>query len=577
MSLRLKTKIGLTTGVLFVMLAAVSALAMWSLHRLSQDAHDILKDNYISLQYVEQMREALDLFESDSIKRDSFLTVFDAALRLQETNITEPGEKEITLAVRLMFEEMRLGVNLNLVGLRRQLALVTEVNQQAILRKNNIANETADRTIWLLSIIATVLLMLVFTLLFNLPGYIADPVARLTEGIRRIAARNYGERLFFEGNDEFKEVADAFNEMATRLDAYEHSNLAQLQFEKGRVEAIVNNLNDAAIGLDETNRILFVNPVACNLLGKTEKEMVGQYAPDLALHNDLFRTLLQSEGETQPLKIFADGKESYFTLESGEVTVPRRNGVQRAGRVLLLKNITPFKELDLAKTNFIATISHELKTPISAIKMSLKLLADTRVGDLNAEQQKLTEQIGRDTDRLLHITSELLDITQIETGNIRLNTAPTPVDSLIDYAVKAVDMSLRDKNLQLHVAVEPGLPRLLVDPDKTAWVLINLLSNAVQHSPEGARIELQAFLEPDNRIRLSVRDFGKGIDPKYREKLFEKFFQAPANGGKTGSGLGLAIAREFIDAQGGHIWVESEPGLGAVFAFSLPTAPPSAE
>ena len=575
MKVRIKTKIATAAGLFFAAITLVTALSMWYLNRLSGDAGAILTDNYDSLIYVETMRKAVDDYERRPTVKEKIVKDFEAALLAQENNVTEPGEGEYTAALRRYFEQFRLdslpGAS-TLAAIRQNLLEVNAVNLEAIVRKNEVAKQTADQAILLISLIGTFVLLIMFSAILNFPGYIANPIARLTEGIRTIAAKNYGERLEFEDNDEFGEVATAFNEMAERLDAYEHSNLAELLFEKRRIEALITNLQDAVIGLDDQQRVLFANPVACTVLGLRASDLLGQYAPDVALHNDLFRSILQTNASGQPLKIFADGKESYFTKENVVVSVHHNKQTRAAGQVLILRNITPFKELDMAKTNFIATISHELKTPIAAIKMSLKLLGDERIGSLNGEQQKLAGQIRQESERLLRITSELLDVAQIETGNIRLNASPTRIPDLVAYATDAVQSMLTDKHLRVETHFGEQLPELLIDAEKTAWVLVNLLSNAAKHSPEGERIVVEARRK-NGSVVIAVRDFGQGIDEKYQQRLFEKFFRAPTSNreaSKSGSGLGLAISKDFIEAQGGRIWVESSVGSGAQFAFSLP-------
>lgn len=579
MTIRIKTKIALAVGFFFAVLVLLTALSIWSLYRLRRDAAEVLKDNYLSLTYVETMRQAFDKNLMDTRRQralqDTVWRGFENALAGQEKNITETGEGEATGRLRQSYEQYRRSPAPEpAADIRHHLHDISQINLQAITRKNDYAATNAEEIIGWLGIIGTILMLITFSLILNFPGYIANPIAQLTASIRQIAGKNYGERLNFEGNDEFSEVAGAFNEMAERLDAYEHSNLAELLFEKRRIEALIANLQDAVIGLDEQQRVLFANPVACAVLGVPEAELRGRYAPDIALHNDLFRTILQDSTGGQPLKIFADGKESYFTKEKVAVSVEHNRQTRAAGQVLILRNITPFKELDMAKTNFIATISHELKTPIAAIKMSLKLLADERVGNLNGEQQKLTGQIRQESERLLRITGELLDMAQIETGNIRLNASPTRIPDLVSYAADAVQSMLTDKHLRLETLFSEPLPELFADAEKTAWVLVNLLSNAAKHSPEGERIVVDATRK-NGSVEVGVRDFGQGIDEKYQQRLFEKFFQAPTSSReavKNGSGLGLAISKDFIEAQGGRIWVESSLGKGARFVFSLPVS-----
>jgi signal transduction histidine kinase len=229
----------------------------------------------------------------------------------------------------------------------------------------------------------------------------------------------------------------------------------------------------------------------------------------------------------------------------------------------------PVKELDLAKTNFIATVSHALKTPISSIKMSLKLLSDERVGTTNPEQKQLVGHIKEDTDRLLNITSELLNMTQVETGNVQLSFKPTHPKELIDYAVDTLKMQAEQKQVSLEVKCPPNLHKVSVDADKTVWVLVNLLSNALRYSPEKNKILIEAR-EQSSSIEFSVKDFGQGIEDKYKDRLFQRYYQVPGSQ-RSGTGLGLAISKEFIEAQNGKISVESKAGEGSRFYFTLPS------
>ncbi|MET1056100.1 MAG: HAMP domain-containing sensor histidine kinase [Pedobacter sp.] len=233
---------------------------------------------------------------------------------------------------------------------------------------------------------------------------------------------------------------------------------------------------------------------------------------------------------------------------------------------------TEFKQRDEAKTNFIATVSHELKTPISAIKMSLKLLDDERVGPLNPEQKELVDHIKDDCSRLLKITSELLDLAQVETGNLQLSFVKAHPEEIVDYALNAVQFQAEQKNIELELISNGILPPVNADVEKTAWVLINFLSNALRYSAPQSKVQI-GLVQKEGGIEFSVRDYGKGIDEQYQERLFDRYFQVPADGNnKSGSGLGLAISKDFIEAEQGTIWVESELGKGSRFCFMLPVA-----
>ncbi len=573
---RIKTKLSLGLGFLFAVIVLLTVAGLYALNRLSSDAQAVLQDNYITLQFVENMRKSLDTYEaylSDERPapgaREGFIQVFETNLAKQEGNITEAGEMEATQSLRSQFEALKKDPdfsNNREILIRDLLHRISDVNMFAIVRKNEAARETAEQANVLLGIIAVLCFLISFVFIVNFPGYIADPIRQLTESIRQIADKNYSERLFFKSRDEFGELATAFNEMASRLDAYEHSNLAELLFEKKRIETLLDNMTDAVLVLDENSKVLFVNPVACQLMSVKKTELLGKYAPDAALHNDLLRSLLQTT-TTDPLKIYYNEKESYFQKETIAVRVERPNFPADAGAVILLKNVTSFKELDQAKTNFIATISHELKTPISSIKMSLSLLEDKRIGPLNEEQQKLLAHIRGDSKRLLNITGELLDLAQVETGNIRLNILPGDPNNILQYALETVQIQAEQKNVRLEIHKDDDLPMIKTDTDKTTWVLVNLLTNAIHYSPEGSAVVIELRKEPGALV-FSVRDFGKGIEERFHSRLFDRYFQVP-DSPQTGTGLGLAICKEFIEAQGGEIGLESEVGKGSRFYFRV--------
>jgi len=274
---------------------------------------------------------------------------------------------------------------------------------------------------------------------------------------------------------------------------------------------------------------------------------------------------LLKEDDGIELKIYAEGRESYFSKDMLDV----KSGADIIGQVIVLRNITPFHELNEAKTNFIATVSHELKTPIASIKMSTKLLGDERVGQLSDEQKELITSIEGDASRLLRITSELLNMAQVETGQIQLKLQAAESAEIIDLAIQAVQASAAQKGISL-VVPETASFTILADAEKTEWVLINLLSNAIRFAPENSAVIVQVK-KHGPQLELSVVDKGKGIEEKYQAKIFDRYFKVPGEL-KSGTGLGLAICREFIEAQQGTIGVSSIPGAGSAFYIRLPMA-----
>lgn len=558
--MKIKTKIRLGLIFLLAIIIILASTGSIYVNRLADISQAISKDNYESIEFTKNMIQALDEGDDDlAVKK------FEQNLVAQEHNITEVGEKDATNEISEVFNLYKQGKRDNTTEslLRQKILHVQDLNMQAIVRKNQAATQTTKRAFAYITMLGTICFLFSFTFVINFPGLIANPIAELTVGIKEIANRNYGLRLHFKANDEFGELANAFNDMANRLNEYESSNVSQLMFEKRRIEAIINNMKDPIIGLDENNKVLFANSNAIQLLGLNEQDLFGKYAPDVALRNDLLRNLLIKEDKEKLLKIYADGKESYFAKEILEII----NENVKIGEVIVLRNITRFQELDVAKTNFIATVSHELKTPISSIKMSLKLLDDERIGAINPEQKKLIENIKGDSQRLLKITTELLDLTQVESGNMHMDIKPIAPLEIVEQAISAATSTAEEKGVLIQKQVDAGVSVVNADAEKASWVLLNLLTNAIRFSPNNSKVTV-SIRDVDDGVRFTVEDTGPGIDPKYHAKVFEKFFQVPGSSA-GGSGMGLAISREIIERLGGKIGLESQPGKGSRFFFDL--------
>ena len=466
-----------------------------------------------------------------------------------------------------------LGIGM-LAGMIILLVTLSVVNLQTLTATepdSPAAMPALERALLWISITGGICILTGLILLYWLPRSISKPIKELKEGILEIANHNYEKRLDMSDNEEFREVADSFNRMAERLTEYRASTLSDILSAKKFIEAIVNSINDPIIGLNTEREVLFINDEALSILNMKRENVIRKSAEELSLKNDLLRRLIRElvtpSDQKEALKIYADNKESYFKVSYVPIinTEAEKGEPHKLGDVILLKNITEFKELDSAKTTFISTISHELKTPISAIMMSLELLEDNRIGKLNTEQESLSKNIKENSDRLLEITGELLKMSQVESGKLYLNPKITKPIELIDYAIKANRVQAERFNCQIEVEYPEKITKLFVDSEKIAWVVTNLLSNAIRYSSENGRIIIGAR-QIDKAVEIYVKDFGKGIDSRYHESIFDHYFRVP--GTKVqGSGLGLAISKDFVEAHGGTIRIESEVGKGSTFVI----------
>ena len=575
--MRIKTKLNLGIGLLFTLIILLAFFSIGQISSLSSASENIIKDNKETIAYTRNMLKAL----SEIDKKKEVLNTFESYLDRQKLNITEIGEKEMTEKLSSNFQLLKEDSNDEVAFSNAQSCLfeIMNINLNAIELKNKIAANTANKSILLISLLSAFCFTIALILFMKLPGNISNPIKELIESIKQIAASDYSQRVNFEGHSELGELAISFNIMANKLEEYNKSNIAKLLAEKKITETLINKINYPIIGLDKNLKITLINEEFLKISGMESQAIIGKNITEFTPNNDFINQIMVIDFEksnnsynkeaNSTIKIKKQGKDFYYEREIQDISFTSQNekGKHLMGYVIILKNITKFVDLDLEKTNFIAIVSHELKTPISAIKFSLQLLGNKKTGNLNQEQHDLIKSCEEDTNSLLKIISELLNITQIETGKIQLNIMPTNLNEIIQYAVNTNKSLAEQKGISFDVKYPDNLSEVLADKEKTAWVLTNLISNAIRYSNENSQIIISISKTEKQQI-VSVKDTGQGIDLQYKDKIFDRYFRVPGTK-EEGTGLGLAISKEFIEAQGGQIKVESELGIGSTFTIIL--------
>lgn len=558
-------KIAFSIGILLLVIVSLGVFSSQSTQMMKRNTENILKDNYNSVNYAQKMIMAVDMFNKDSI---AAARLFMENLRLQEKNVTEREEKITTLQLENNYQRFVLhSHNGNKLRLVETINHLIKLNTDAICLKSAAAVNRAYHTLIWTIVLSIVSAMIAVFMLVKFPKMLTSPIKTLLRGIVDISNRNYDKRLNFGPRSEFAEVASSFNNMAGELAVFRKSSMARIISTKQYLETVINAIGEPILGLDGQKNILFANQALTQIINLPVERLLQKSALNIAIDNDLLRRLIRGmenkkdDEERSTLKIYSDNKECYYDVHYLDLP-------ENSGTVIMLSDVTRFKVLDKAKTNFISVVSHELKTPIAAIMMSLKLLEDNRVGTMNDEQKQLAKGIQDNSDRLLNITGELLKMTQVETGALQLSPKITKPIELIDYAINATRVLTERFGCNIEVEYpEEKMPKLFVDSEKIAWVVTNLLSNAIHYSPENSRIIIGAR-HVVNTVEIYVRDFGKGIDPRYHHTIFERYFRVP--GTKVqGSGLGLAISKDFVEAHGGTIRVDSEIGKGSCFTIAF--------
>jgi len=606
----IKSKISLGVIFLFAVILLLSVLGILFINQLAQQSKGTIKDNYASVDYTVYMISSLDYINTsqqksldrskvfDSIEVKNYAeskSIFEKNLKLETKNISEIGEAELVNQLHTAYrdylntyEQLKHNAQItesdifelreSYLSVKNKILDIYKLNISAINDKTNKMQTKADDEIFYMLTVAIFSVFISLSFVYTFPSRIVEPIKELTKKIKSISERNYDQKLEISTNDELEELANAFNVMAERLKLYDAKQIDQLLFEQKRLEAVVQNFEDGILFIDENRDVVLVNNTILQMTGLKEKDILHHYIPDVAASNDLIREIYKSvllkntEGqeEIKPLRIAQDRKEFFFNIESEDIITYAESEKKETfiGSLILLRNITKFQERDKAKTNLLATASHELKTPLSSINLSLKLLDDKRLGDLNDEQKEVINSLRQQSNRLSKVINELLDYSQIETGNIRLKFLPVKPDMVLDYGVTALMMQVSEKNIDLNINIEDGLPEILIDLEKFVFVFINILNNAIRYSKKGDAIKIEVK-KANGNVEFSITDNGPGINHEDKDKLFQRFTQLGSKS-KQGWGLGLAISKDFIQAQNGKIWVESELGKGSKFTFSIP-------
>lgn len=554
MSPSIKTRLTLGSLFLFALMMTSVVLGLYYLIAVDDEAKAVLADNYDSVRHIHGMHGELDRLPSG---RQAAIAGIDSLLRAQEHNITEAGEQALTVDLRKHFDAWRADTTVGIQLMRHDLDALLDLNLTAIQRKSETAKVNAGHALFWLFLLAILITLIGLGFSVAFPTVMSAPIVRLKEAVQQLAEHNYRHRIPPFKMRELDDLASAFNQMAAELEAYDYSNLARLMTEKNRAEAVINTLKDASIGVDMNGVVLFANRPALDLLGLRDDQFVGHEAREVNGRHALLNMILHAE------KGRVIEHEKRYLLPS---SLPIQGAKGLLGTLHIVQDITSFQERDRAKTDFLATISHELKTPLASSDIGLTLLERKSGASLSSEQRAIVSDLRKDHQRLVRIVGELLHLAQAETGHIRLHVTETPVADIVQGAMDAVRSGAQQKDIRFEVRTFPGL-RARADADKAMWVLVNLLSNAVRHSPQSGIISIVSA-NGDDRVAITVTDQGPGIPAHQRVSIFERFAQG---GDPKGTGLGLSIAREFMRAMGGGISLDTTTG-GASFTLHFPTA-----
>jgi len=602
----LKGKVSILFLSLVVLIAIVGTTASVNLFNLSTAIDGLMIANYRSINAATKMMEAIERQDSavliyinvDTQKGKNLFTnnneEFLKWYNVDANNVTEKGEKEMIDTVRVSYTNyVKLFLDLqeirsqqgtakanqfydtkimpDFIGIKNELKQLSLLNEKAMFKSKDLATENARNSMYLVLGISIFAIIGGFAVSRFFTNRFLMPITILTQNMKSIKAGDLNQQININTKDEIGELSVEFNNMTKRLQQYEQSTSGKLLLEKNRSLAIVKSISNPLVVLDPDYRVILLNDAFENIFNVSEEVLTNKHFLEGIRDGEIFdfiSSIFKSKDETHQ-KIFlikTNHEEYYFNII---VTTVKDNNANLSGMIVIFQNVTQLKELEKIRTDFIATISHEFKTPLTSIMMGTDVLIDERMGPLNDDQRQFIQAIREDGDRLTKLVNGLLELMKIESGKAVFKFQEYAIEDIIECAVKPFYQLAEQQDKTLNFNCEEEITHVVADFEKITWVLNNLISNALKYTSAGNKISVNA-IEKADMIYVTVKDTGMGIPKEYLEKIFEKFVQVKDGDMEfRGAGLGLAVVREIIEAHNGEIWCESKLDLGSSFTFTL--------
>ncbi len=598
----LRQKLILGFGGLLFIIVLIGMQSIRELAHLGQSIDVILRENYRSVIACQQMKEALqridtgalfimlgyrDIGEEQIAKNEMD---FEKALQIELNNITLPDEGEKAGFIKSAFEQYRetlrqiRGSGLTSEGKRdlyfakllpfsQQITNTAEevlqMNQENMLDANDRARSRAASARGRMYLLLITGAAVSIAFIYFTGGWILRPIIRLIDFTDQVTRGNFELCIQSNSRDEIGRLSEAFNTMAARLREFRRSDQAKLMRVERSTQTAFNSLPDSVALIDLEGRIEVATEIARETFG-LKPQMRMQQVP-FTWMSELYSSALSSgravEGKDDYAIVqhFVKGEERFFRPKAVPIL---DNDRQPVGIVFIFEDITQMQRQDDMKKGLISTVSHQLKTPLTSIRMALHLLLEEKAGSLTDKQAELLIAARDDSDRLHTIVEDLLDISRIESGRAQMDCHAVSPLALALQAVEPFQSAYKDRGIRLTTEVPDDLPEVWADRIRINHVFSNLLSNALKYTAPGGSVTLAAR-ELKEWVGFSITDTGRGIPGRYLDKVFDQFFRVPDEATEPGAGLGLAIAREIVEAHGGTMAAESTEGKGSRFSFTL--------
>lgn len=525
---------------------------------------------------LELLRIRADLRQSDvaqvpgsdgPLSLDRHLTDFSRHLQQLKKRATQPDERQ--LVAQLTDKFLHFQQSTNVAGLAEMDRLLEQIgihSQQQLKAEGGWFQMLRGSTRLALLLGVLLALVIMSMAVWLMVKSILQPINAVTEAAEAYAAGHLEHRVVEGQGGELGKLTASLNRMAVQLHDYRRSRDEKIVRLHQFTETTLGAFPDPVFIFNSDGQVELKNPAA-----ELWMEQIGAAGtvPDVI---EKIRLRALREGENLVPQGFAEVL-SWRIRGRRKVFLPRALLIRRdnstVGVALVLHDVTRFQLMDEVKNDLIGTVSHEIKTPLTSVSMTLHLLEEESLGKLTGDQRELVVTALQDTERLLAVIHDLLDLSRLEAGRAPLDLEDTSVQQLLESAAEAIGPQLAERDQHLNLVIPENLPAICVDVGRITHVVRNLLENAHKYAPAGSTIELEAGVGPDQTLQLAVRDEGPGVPEEFRERIFEKFFRIPGNE-TGGTGLGLSICREIVLAHGGRLESCRRSGNGAEFLVTLP-------
>lgn len=605
----LRGKLLLAQAPLAIALAVVGLVAVTTIADLGNSAQDILKDNYRSVLASQRMNEAIERIDSMLVLRvtgsgsegadelGGLRRRFESELGVEAGNITEPGETDAVTHLRAAWEAYQAPLDRLLAAttpdaaralyfatlepafwsVKAPIDEILALNQDAMVLRSDGVQRTARRanTVTVLAAVGAVLVGLLMSA--TLTTRLLRPVSVLSLAVRRLGQGDLEARAQVAGGDEIAALAGEFNTMAERLTEYRRSSLGELLQAQQAAQAAIDSLPDPVATFDGAGALVSTNDAAERLLALTLEAEAGdplaRLDPDVRAVIERVRAhVLAGKGAWVPRDFdeavrIGTGEQELWLLARGTPVYGVGSGI--VGVTVVLQDVTRLRRFDELKNDLVSTVAHEVRTPLTSLRMAIHLCAEEAAGPLTEKQADLLFAAREDTERLQAIVRDLLDLSRIQAGRLELHRRRVALAEVFAAAVGAHRHLAEEAGVTLTAVTPTDLPELEIDAERIQVVLSNLITNGARHTPGGGSIELRARRD-GAMCRIEVEDTGRGIPPEHVERVFDKFYRVPG-AATAGAGVGLYIAKEIVTAHGGEIGIESTMGRGTLVWVTIPT------